>query len=136
VHQSGRNASAPGSRYATALASRGVSKVGLTLPDWTAPPAGTPYWWVTELEDDTSRWHTMLALARQAEAAGCDSLCLVDHLLLRWAPVNEQFGWPVPANQSAHQPQGQIAICPYTARGYVPSKAQYPAKRPGSGGRF
>jgi alkanesulfonate monooxygenase SsuD/methylene tetrahydromethanopterin reductase-like flavin-dependent oxidoreductase (luciferase family) len=67
-------------------------KVGLILPHWTALPPGTPYWWASDLPSDVPRWPDLLALARQAEAAGLDSLWLVDHALIRCAAVDVQYG--------------------------------------------
>ena len=73
-------------------------KVGLILPHWTALPPRRAVLVATELPGDVPRWSDLLALARQAEAAGFDSLWLVDHLLIRCAAVDEQYGRPVPAS--------------------------------------
>jgi alkanesulfonate monooxygenase SsuD/methylene tetrahydromethanopterin reductase-like flavin-dependent oxidoreductase (luciferase family) len=69
--------------------------VGLILPHWTAVPGNIPHWFATELPADEPRWPDLLTLARQAEAAGCDALWLVDHLLVRWAAVRAQYGGDV-----------------------------------------
>jgi alkanesulfonate monooxygenase SsuD/methylene tetrahydromethanopterin reductase-like flavin-dependent oxidoreductase (luciferase family) len=76
-------------------------KIGLILPHWTALPCDAPYWWATELGAEVPRWSDLLAMAQQAEAAGFDSLWLVDHLLIRCAAVNEQYGRPVPPELAA-----------------------------------
>ena len=81
-------------------------EVGLILPHWTALPPDTPYWWTTELPGEVPRWSDLLALARQAEGAGFDSLWVVDHLLVRCAAVNEQYGRPVPPALAATEPVG------------------------------
>ena len=81
-------------------------KVGLILPHWTALPTDVPYWWEAELTCDIPRWTQLLAMARQAEAARFDSLWLVDHLLMRSAAVNEQYGRPVPPALAAAGPIG------------------------------
>ncbi len=81
-------------------------KVGLILPHWTALPHDAPYWMATELPSDIPRWSDLLAMARQAEAAGFDSLWLVDHLLIRCAAANEQYGRPVPPELAAADPVG------------------------------
>src|SRR5215207_2721013 len=81
-------------------------KVGLILPHWTALPPDVPYWWQTELNGDIPRWIELRAMARQAEAAGFDSLWLVDHLLIRSAAVNKQYDRPVPRSLAAAAPVG------------------------------
>ena|SRR5215207_762039 len=81
-------------------------KVGLILPHWTALPPDVPYWWQTELNGDIPRWIELRAMARQAEAAGFDSLWLVDHLLIRSAAVNKQYDRPVPRSLAAAGPIG------------------------------
>jgi alkanesulfonate monooxygenase SsuD/methylene tetrahydromethanopterin reductase-like flavin-dependent oxidoreductase (luciferase family) len=81
-------------------------KVGLILPHWTALPIGTPTWWATELSGEIPRWSNLLAMARQAEAAGFDSLWLIDHFLIRCAVVDEQFGRIPPAGLAEAEPIG------------------------------
>ena len=81
-------------------------KVGLILPHWTPLPHDAPHWFATEVPRDVPRWSDLLALARQAEAAGFDSLWLVDHLLIRFAAVSEQFGRPVLPELAAAAPVG------------------------------
>jgi alkanesulfonate monooxygenase SsuD/methylene tetrahydromethanopterin reductase-like flavin-dependent oxidoreductase (luciferase family) len=81
-------------------------KVGLILPHWTALPPGTPYWWASDLPADVPRWADLLALARQAETAGLDSLWLVDHALIRCAAVDVQYGRTPPPALVATDPVG------------------------------
>jgi alkanesulfonate monooxygenase SsuD/methylene tetrahydromethanopterin reductase-like flavin-dependent oxidoreductase (luciferase family) len=80
--------------------------VGLILPHWSALPPKVPHWFATELPREVPRWSDLLALARQAEAAGCDSLWLVDHVLVRWAAVRAQYGGEVPPELAAAPPVG------------------------------
>jgi len=89
-----------------ASASARPLKVGLILPHWTALPPDTPHWFATELPRAAPGWLDLLALARQAEAAGLDSLWLVDHLLIRYAAVEEQYGRPPPPALVATAPVG------------------------------
>jgi alkanesulfonate monooxygenase SsuD/methylene tetrahydromethanopterin reductase-like flavin-dependent oxidoreductase (luciferase family) len=67
-------------------------EVGLVLPHWTALPADSQYWLTTELPTAQPDWPTFAGLARQAEAAGFDSLWTVDQLLLRMDALDAQFG--------------------------------------------
>ena len=71
-------------------------EVGLVLPHWTALPAGYPSWLTTELPSAQPDWPSVLALARQAEAAGFDSLWTVDQLLYRMDAIDAQFGMESP----------------------------------------
>jgi alkanesulfonate monooxygenase SsuD/methylene tetrahydromethanopterin reductase-like flavin-dependent oxidoreductase (luciferase family) len=80
--------------------------VGLVLPHWTALPREVPHWFATELPRDVPRWSDLLALARQAEAVGCDALWLVDHFLFRWADVHVQYGDEVEPELAAAPPVG------------------------------
>jgi alkanesulfonate monooxygenase SsuD/methylene tetrahydromethanopterin reductase-like flavin-dependent oxidoreductase (luciferase family) len=81
-------------------------RVGLFLPSWTALPRGVPHRWATELPAELPRWTDLLSLARQAEAAGLDALWLPDHLLIRWAAIEAQYGDPVPPALAAAAPVG------------------------------
>jgi alkanesulfonate monooxygenase SsuD/methylene tetrahydromethanopterin reductase-like flavin-dependent oxidoreductase (luciferase family) len=69
-------------------------EVGLILPHWTALPAGSPWWWATETPTPNPDWPTLLALARQAEAVGFDSLWTIDHLLVPMDPPDPRHQWP------------------------------------------
>jgi alkanesulfonate monooxygenase SsuD/methylene tetrahydromethanopterin reductase-like flavin-dependent oxidoreductase (luciferase family) len=80
--------------------------VGLVLPHWTALPSEVPYWFATDSPREVPRWTDLLALARQAEAVGCDSLWLIDHLLIRWAVVRAQYGGKVLPALAAAPPVG------------------------------
>jgi alkanesulfonate monooxygenase SsuD/methylene tetrahydromethanopterin reductase-like flavin-dependent oxidoreductase (luciferase family) len=46
------------------------------------------------------------ARAERAEAVGFDSLWGIDHLLIRWAAVAGQYGWPVTQELAAEEPEG------------------------------
>jgi alkanesulfonate monooxygenase SsuD/methylene tetrahydromethanopterin reductase-like flavin-dependent oxidoreductase (luciferase family) len=81
-------------------------KVGLFLPTWTAIPRDLPHWWAAEVTGDVPRWPDLLALARQAEAAGFDSLWLPDHFLFRLAAIGAQYGGAVPPTLAAAEPVG------------------------------
>jgi alkanesulfonate monooxygenase SsuD/methylene tetrahydromethanopterin reductase-like flavin-dependent oxidoreductase (luciferase family) len=67
-------------------------EVGLVLPHWTELPRGSGYWWATGTPSPLPNWSSLVALARQAEAAGFDSLWTVDQLLLRMDALDAQFG--------------------------------------------
>jgi alkanesulfonate monooxygenase SsuD/methylene tetrahydromethanopterin reductase-like flavin-dependent oxidoreductase (luciferase family) len=54
----------------------------------------------------TPRWRDLHAMAERAEAVGFDSLWVVDHLLIRWAAVAEQYGDPVSPELAAAEPEG------------------------------
>jgi probable F420-dependent oxidoreductase len=56
-------------------------KVGLILPDTEG-----------QMDGETARWSDFLAMAREAEAIGCDSLWVTDHLIHR-AERGEQGPW-------------------------------------------
>ncbi len=60
----------------------------------------------TVLASDVPRWSDLLSMARQAERVGFDSLWLIDHLLIRCASANEQYGRPVPVELAAAAPVG------------------------------
>ncbi len=70
-------------------------KVGIVLPHGEG--------WA---DGQTPRWADLRAMAECAEAAGFDSLWVVDHMLIRWAAVAEQYGEPVPPELAAEEPEG------------------------------
>jgi alkanesulfonate monooxygenase SsuD/methylene tetrahydromethanopterin reductase-like flavin-dependent oxidoreductase (luciferase family) len=68
-------------------------KIGLQIPHWEGGMDGV-----------TPRWSDLLALAKQAEAVGLDSLWVVDHAWTIDSEFYEGIGRPVPpefANESA-----------------------------------
>jgi alkanesulfonate monooxygenase SsuD/methylene tetrahydromethanopterin reductase-like flavin-dependent oxidoreductase (luciferase family) len=73
-------------------------KVGLVLPTWCSPP-------------DTLHWTDVLDLAREAEAAGFDSLWATDHLLLEStnAELRRRAGGEVPPGAEV-LPEGYIEV--------------------------
>jgi alkanesulfonate monooxygenase SsuD/methylene tetrahydromethanopterin reductase-like flavin-dependent oxidoreductase (luciferase family) len=81
-------------------------EIGLILPNWTALAPDTPHWLQGELPGDVPRWADLLGLARQAEAAGFDSLWLVDHLLVRLAAARAQYSADVPPELATADPVG------------------------------
>jgi alkanesulfonate monooxygenase SsuD/methylene tetrahydromethanopterin reductase-like flavin-dependent oxidoreductase (luciferase family) len=70
-------------------------KVGLLLPHWNAGREDTPH-----------RWNDVHAIAERAETIGFDSLWVVDHLLVRLAAVNAQYGDPVTPELAVAEPMG------------------------------
>ena len=70
-------------------------KIGLLLPHWEGA-----------LDGGTPTWADILAIARTAEAAGFDSLWVVDHLLFRRDEMMEHFGLPVPPELAGLPPIG------------------------------
>src|SRR5688572_16476771 len=68
-------------------------KVGLVLPQLERG-----------LDGATASWADLRAIAERAEAAGFDSLWVVDHLLIRWARVAAQHGAPIPPGLAGAEP--------------------------------
>jgi probable F420-dependent oxidoreductase len=54
----------------------------------------------------TPHWSDLRTMAERAEGAGFDSLWVVDHMLIRWARVAEQYGGPVSPELAAAEPEG------------------------------
>src|SRR6516164_4144731 len=70
-------------------------KVGLQLPHWEWGVGGV-----------TPRWADLLALARQAEAIGFDTLWVGDHSLTLDAEFYVGIGRPVPPELAGETPAG------------------------------
>ena len=70
-------------------------KIGLLLPHWEGA-----------LDGATPTWADIVAIARETEAVGFDSLWVVDHLLFRRDEMMEHFDLPVPPALAGLPPLG------------------------------